>query len=328
MVATATVPGLSDVQSPATADEAWLLVAAIASVLIVASLLGQLLRIRVARRAPHAAIDNLNSRINAWWAITFLLGLALYGGRTGVCLLFGFASLAALHEFVSAGAPQACSRPLWIGSGCLLVVALQYLCVWSASYLAFATLLPLLACLPLLAVPSARGRVWLASTRRLCAGLLICVFSVSHLPALLTLLPDGAAVGWRRLVFLLLVVQASDVLQYLWGKLAGRHLITPRLSPSKTVEGTVGGILSACALGAMLSSLTPFTRLQAILISLLLTLLGFAGGLLLSAVKRRRGIKDWGSVIPGHGGVLDRLDSLFLPAPAFYYLLRYGWTTE
>jgi len=327
VVAATTVSSLSDVQPPATAAEAWPLVTAIASVLIVATLLGQLLRLLVARRAPHAEIDNLNRRIHAWWVIAILLGLALYGGRTGVCLLFGFASLAALHEFVSAGAPHACPRPLWISSGCLLGVALQYLFVWSASYLAFATLLPLLACLPLLAAPSRRGHAWLARTRLLRAGLLICVFSVSHLPALLTLLPDDAVGSWRLLAFLLLVVQASDVLQYLWGKLAGRHPIAPRLSPSKTVEGTVGGILSACALGATLSSLTPFTRLQAILISLLLTLLGFVGGLLLSAVKRHRGIKDWGSLIPGHGGVLDRLDSLCLPAPAFYYLLRYGWAT-
>ena len=125
-------------------------------------------------------------------------------------------------------------------------------------------------------------------------------------------------------LFLLLVTQASDVLQYAWGKLLGRRPIAPRLSPSKTLEGTLGGLLSAVALGAALAPLTPFSPAGAAGVSLLLTLLGFAGGLSLSAIKRRRGIKDWGTLIPGHGGLLDRLDSLYLSAPAFYYLLRFG----
>jgi phosphatidate cytidylyltransferase len=154
------------------------------------------------------------------------------------------------------------------------------------------------------------------------------VFSVSHIPALLTL-PISGYPGRNAylLVFLLLVVQSSDVLQYLWGKLVGRHAIAPKLSPAKTVEGTVGGIVTASALGAGLASMTPFTVPEAALISLWITLLGFLGGLAMSAIKRSRGIKDWSSLIPGHGGMLDRLDSLCLSAPAFFYLLRFGWSS-
>jgi len=126
------------------------------------------------------------------------------------------------------------------------------------------------------------------------------------------------------LVFLILVVQTSDVLQYIWGKLVGRRRIAPALSPSKTVEGMAGGILSATALGAGLWWITPFTVAQAALIALALALLGFLGGLVMSAIKRRRGIKDWGTLIAGHGGMLDRLDSVCFSAPVFFYVVR-GW---
>jgi phosphatidate cytidylyltransferase len=308
-------------------DEAWRLIAGIGSVLIVASVIGRVLKFRLARRGAHAVIDNLNRRINAWWVIAILFGLALLAGRGGVRLLFGLASLAALREFVAREA--AAVPPAWVLRGCfVLVVPLQYLLVWSGNALLYSLFIPacVLLVLPLLGLLCGRPDTFMRHARMLRAGLLICVFSVSHVPALLTLPLRGP--GYSNaylLVFLLLVVQSSDVLQYLWGKLVGRHVIAPRLSPSKTVEGTVGGIVSASALGAGLASLTPFTRREAVLISLLITLLGFLGGLAMSAIKRRRGIKDWGSLIPGHGGMLDRLDSLCLSAPVFFYLLRLGW---
>jgi phosphatidate cytidylyltransferase len=328
---------MTDNHGPVFGDEAGQLVAGIASVLVVASLLGYLLKITLARREKHAIIDNANSRINSWWVIAIVVGVALLGGRSGVTLLFALVSLAALREFVAAGIPdipdvagRSGSYARGVMAGTLVfIVPSQYLLVWKGSYLLYTALipcfvwvvLPILGGLPSARLPELRDRM-----HTLQAGLLICVFSISHIPALLTLHIDSHHErNGYLLTYLLLVVQASDVLQYLWGRLAGRHLIAPGLSPSKTVEGTVGGIVTATVLGAGLSSLTPFTIVEGTLISLLITLLGFAGGLALSAVKRRRGIKDWGTLIPGHGGMLDRIDSLFLSAPAFYYLLRYGW---
>ena len=103
-------------------------------------------------------------------------------------------------------------------------------------------------------------------------------------------------------------------------------LIAPKLSPSKTVEGFVGGALSATAVGAALSWMTPFTPLQAGFLALVIVLMGFFGGLVMSAIKRDRGIKDWGHLIAGHGGFLDRLDSVVFSAPIFFHLVRYGWS--
>jgi phosphatidate cytidylyltransferase len=116
------------------------------------------------------------------------------------------------------------------------------------------------------------------------------------------------------------------VLQYVWGKLLGRTKIAPELSPSKTVEGFIGGAASATAIGTALYWMTPFSMGEAALVSLTITLMGFLGGLVMSAVKRDRGVKDWGAMIEGHGGMLDRLDSVCFSAPVFFHVVRYCWT--
>src|SRR5690606_7460858 len=134
----------------------------------------------------------------------------------------------------------------------------------------------------------------------LCWGSLLCGYAISHAPAVLMLnVPGYEERNTFLLLYLLLVVQASDVLQYVWGKLPGRRRIAPVLSPSKTLEGALGGIFSATALGAVLAPVTPFSMIESAAIAFLLAMLGFCGGLLFSAIKRARGIKDWGTSIPG-----------------------------
>jgi phosphatidate cytidylyltransferase len=156
---------------------------------------------------------------------------------------------------------------------------------------------------------------------------MICVFCASHVPALLTLtIPGYEGRNVLLIAFLVIVVQLSDVLQYVWGKLFGRTKIAPNLSPSKTVEGFVGGVISATLIGASLWWITPFTPLQAGVLAFIITLMGFFGGLVMSAVKRDRGVKDWGNLIEGHGGLIDRLDSVVFSAPIFFHIVRYWWS--
>jgi len=121
-------------------------------------------------------------------------------------------------------------------------------------------------------------------------------------------------------------VQSSDVFQYIWGKLFGRRKVAPAISPSKTVEGLAGGVLSATILGAFLWWITPFSVWQAALMALAINVMGFFGGLVMSAIKRDRGVKDWGDLIEGHGGMLDRLDSVVFAAPVFFHLTRFFWS--
>ena len=303
-----------------------LVAAGIASVLIVASIVGGGLKITVAKGEPHATIDNLNARVNAWWIIAAVVGLALVAGRTGATILFALASLIALREFAGSSAIGRTDTTLLVSF--IFVLPFQYFAVhagWTAIY---STFIPLFAFVTLLAYAIVR-REDMELRRRIAIaqeGVVLCVYCISFVPALLTL--DIAHYEGRNaflLLFLLVVVQGSDVLQYIWGKLVGRHKLAPRVSPAKTVEGAVGGVLSATALGAVLSPMTPFTALQATLVSLLITVLGLAGGLLVSSIKRERGLKDWGTLIPGHGGMFDRLDSLCFSAPVFFYVVRFGW---
>jgi phosphatidate cytidylyltransferase len=156
---------------------------------------------------------------------------------------------------------------------------------------------------------------------------MICVFCLSHVPALLTLdIPDYEGRHLLLIAFLVIVVQSSDVLQYVWGKLFGRRKIAPQLSPSKTVEGVVGGVVSSTLVGAALWWITPFSLWQTGAMALIVNLMGFFGGLVMSAIKRDRGVKDWGQMIEGHGGMLDRLDSVVFAAPIFFHITRYWWT--
>jgi phosphatidate cytidylyltransferase len=150
------------------------------------------------------------------------------------------------------------------------------------------------------------------------------VYCISHVPALLALdIPGYTNCNMLLVIFLILIVQSSDVLQYVWGKLFGRHKIAPNLSPSKTVEGFIGGVASSTLLGGALFWLTPFNPWQSALMALAITLMGFFGGLVMSAIKRDRGVKDWGNMIEGHGGMLDRLDSVCFSAPIFFHLIRF-----
>jgi phosphatidate cytidylyltransferase len=156
---------------------------------------------------------------------------------------------------------------------------------------------------------------------------MICVYCVSHVPALLYLqIPGFEGRNVILVAYLIFVVQLSDVMQYVWGKLVGRTPVAPALSPSKTWEGLIGGALTASAVGTALWWMTPFTMLQAMGICLLLTAMGFFGGLVMSAIKRDRGVKDWGHLIAGHGGFIDRLDSVIFAAPIFFHVTRYYWS--
>ena len=128
------------------------------------------------------------------------------------------------------------------------------------------------------------------------------------------------------LFYLLLIVQLSDVLQYVFGKLFGRTKLAPVVSPSKTVEGLIGGGVTTTLVGGALAWMTPFTHLQAIAISFVVVVMGVLGGLTLSAMKRGLGAKDWGVMIEGHGGMLDRMDSVSFAAPGFFHIVRFFFT--
>ena len=298
------------------------------AVLVAASALGVLLRARPGAEASRAVVDNLNTRLKAWWAMLLLLALAFWMGQTGVILLFAFISFQSLREFVSLTYTRRGDHFALL-AGFFVFLPLQYALIAVNWYGLFSVLIPVYAFLlmPIFAALHEDTTRFLERMAKLQWGLMICVYSLSHVPALMTLeIPGYAGRNALLVMFLLLTVQSSDVFQYVWGKLLGRHRLAPRISPSKTVEGLVGGVVSATAVGAALWWITPFTPVQAALMALTVNILGFFGGFVLSAIKRDRGVKDWGTLIEGHGGMLDRVDSISFAAPIFFHLVRYGWT--
>ena len=314
----------------ATQSDMLILVLGIGGILLVASFVGQVLERRLSPDGSSAAIENLNARINAWWVMAVLIAIAFVAGRIGVLVLFAFCSFAALREFVTLTNTRRADH--WaLSTAFFVILPVQYVLLWIEDYGIFSVFIPVYAFLlmPIIAVVRGDTQHFLVRIAEVQWALMICVFCASHVPALLTLhIPGYDGRNVLLIAFLVIVVQLSDVLQYVWGKMFGRTRIAPNLSPSKTVEGFVGGVASASLIGAGLWWITPFTPVQAGLMSLVITLMGFLGGLVMSAIKRDRGVKDWGHLIEGHGGLIDRLDSVVFSAPVFFHLTRYWWSAS
>jgi phosphatidate cytidylyltransferase len=199
-------------------------------------------------------IDNLNQRIAAWWAMVALVALAFAAGKGGVIVLFALLSLLALREFVSLSYTRR-SDHLALALAFLVVLPVQYALIWIEWYGLYSIFIPVYAFLflPIVAALRADTNRFLERIAELQWALMLAVFWLSHVPALLTLeVPGYAGRNLLLIAFLVIVVQSSDVLQYVWGKLLGRHQVAPLLSPAKTWEGLVGGVVSATALGAAL----------------------------------------------------------------------------
>jgi phosphatidate cytidylyltransferase len=310
----------------ASQQTAWLFFG-IFGFLALASLVGWWLA-RRGEEGPNPSIDNLNARIKAWWIMVALIGVAFLFGKTGVIVLFAFTSFAALREFLTLTRTRRCDHNA-LAAMFFIVLPIQYYLIWIEWYGLYSIFVPVYAFLLLPIVVAVEGDTtrFMERIAEMQWGLMISVFCVSCVPALLTLdIPGFEGRKLLLIAFLVIVVQSSDVLQYIWGKLLGRHKVAPNLSPSKTWEGLVGGVASATLLGASLWWITPFSAFHAGLLALVINLMGFFGGLVMSAIKRDRGVKDWGRMIEGHGGMLDRLDSVVFAAPIFLHIVRYWWT--
>ena len=293
--------------------------------LILATLVGRLIERRTREEGAMATVQNLNARINAWWVMSIVFAIAVLVGPIGSVVLFALLSFLALREFITLvpTRPSDHRALLW---SFFLITPLQYVLVALHWYGVFSILIPVYAFLFLALRIAISGDTthFLERVSAIQWALMICVYSLSYAPALLGLSIRGHGTpGPTLLLFLVIVVQGSDVLQYIFGKLFGRRKIVPLVSPSKTVEGFLGGVASATLLGALIWWATPFTFWQAGLQALIIALTGFGGGLVMSAIKRDRGVKDFGTIIAGHGGILDRVDSLTFAAPIFFHVTRF-----
>ena len=301
------------------------LVGGVLALLASSSLIGWVLSLKsTTSEAGRTTVQNLNARIRAWWMMVAIFGLALATGLVGSVILFGLTSFLALREFITLTPTRhGDHRTLfWVF---FVIVPLQYYLI-AIQWRLYVILIPVYAFLfiPIRSAAAGDCTNFLERTAKIQWALMVCVYCLSYVPALLNLRISGYEGQDAKLMFyLVLVAQISDVMQYVWGKTLGRHKIAPTVSPNKTWEGLIGGVATATLIGASLWWATPFSPLQSAGMSFMITLLGFGGGLVMSAIKRDRGVKDYGSMIQGHGGVLDRIDSLCFAAPVFFHLTSY-----
>ncbi|MGB2833838.1 MAG: phosphatidate cytidylyltransferase [Methylotenera sp.] len=306
----------------------------VAALLLIASMIGWVLKSRLLSQAQSSeksfkTIDNLIVRVNAWWVMLMVLGVAFLAGKLGTIILFGAISYFALREFITL-TPTRAGDHRTLSLAFFLLIPLHYYLIYTEWYSLFSILIPVYAFLfmPCISVLAQDTEHFLERAAKIQWGVMIAIYCISHAPALLLLkIPNYEEQNALLLFYFLLIVQLSDVLQYVFGNLFGKTKVAPIVSPNKTLEGLIGGGLSAVAVGASLWWLTPFTPLQSAGLAAVIVMMGFLGGLVMSAIKRSLGAKDWGSMIEGHGGMLDRMDSVSFAAPIFFHLVRYFFTS-
>ena len=301
---------------------------ALMAVLTAATGVGTLLKRQTHIGLNLAQVEQFNLRIRAWWVLSGVLVACLLIGPTITVVLFGLLSFWALREFITLTPTRhADHRALfWVF---LIFTPLQYLLVARANYDLFSILIPVYAFLFIPARVAIAGdyKRYLERCAKIQAGVMICVYCLSYAPAVLTALEipgDSHPMGNEGLLlYFVIVVSLNDALQYLCEKWLGRRQIAPAISANKTWEGALAGMGFATLFGASLWWFTPFSPWLAAIVSLTICTMGLAGAMTMSAIKRDRGVKDYGTLVEGHGGILDRIDSMCFAAPVFFHFTRW-----
>jgi phosphatidate cytidylyltransferase len=300
---------------------AWALIG-IVGILVAASLI--VLVMKIAR--PDNDIGELVARVKSWWMMVIIFSIAMAISPTVSIVFFAFLSFMALKEFLSLVPTRRADRRVLFWA--YLAIPVQYLWVWQHWYGMFIIFIPVYAflLLPTRMILIGETTGFLRAVGTLHWGMMTMVFCLSHVAYLLVLPADKnpAGGGAGLVLYLVFLTQFNDVMQYTWGKLLGRHKIIPKVSPNKTWQGFLGGVLTTALLATVLGPwLTPLSSLEAIIAGLIIGAGGFIGDVIISALKRDIGVKDSGTLLPGHGGLLDRLDSLLYTAPLFFHFVYY-----
>jgi phosphatidate cytidylyltransferase len=301
------------------------LLCGVIAVLIGGSLAGFVASQRVQSDKAKIAVRGVNARLRGWWGMIVVYLFSTLLGQSSTYILFGLSSFWALREFITlTPTRRADHRALFLSF--FVVIPLQYYLLAIDWFGFFFVFIPVYAFLLLPARSAVVGdcEKFLERAAKIQWGLMVCVYCLSYTPAILTLKIRGYEGQNAKLLFwFVLVVETNDVLQFLWGQTLGRHKIAPTVSPNRTWEGFAGGTACAVGLGVALHNVTPFGPAAAAWMSLAICVMGFAGGLTLSAIKRDRGIRAFGVGFVGAGGLLDRIEALCFASPIVFHLTRF-----
>lgn len=269
--------------------------------------------------------SNLKIRLKSWWMIILFI-LCILGFKNPINYIFvGIMCFLAMKEFFSFIEVKDCDKPLVKYAFWSIPVEMYLLSInWVVMFYLFVPLYMFLF-IPIRRVLSGQTEDFIKTTGTIQWGMALTLYSLGYVGAFLLLPFNGASInGAELLLYLLILNSLNDGFQYIWGKLFGKNKIVPSISPNKTWEGFIGGTLTTVFLSVIVSPyLTPFGTKMAVAAGLIISVFGFLGDVVMSAVKRDAGVKDSSNLIPGHGGILDRVDSLIFTAPLFFHFVCY-----
>ncbi|WP_428410479.1 phosphatidate cytidylyltransferase [Hyphococcus sp.] len=278
------------------------------------------------RKRPGAATEELSARVKSWWFMITIFSIAIVTNRIVSTVFLAFMTFLAFKEYLSLIQTRRVDRLILLFA--YWTIPVQFYFAHIDSYGLFLTFIPVWTFLfiPMAMTLAGKTEGFLRAVGTISWGLMITVFSLSHTAMLLAADKSvaGPAGGAGLLLFLVALTQFNDVAQFTWGRLFGKHKIVPKVSPKKTWEGFLGG-LGSTIVGAAVAGpfLTPMPFYYAAVAGAIIAIAGFLGDITISAFKRDLGVKDSGGLIPGHGGILDRVDSLTYAAPVFYHAMHF-----
>ena len=297
---------------------------------------------RYIKRQPEASVDqaiirNFNKRVTSWLIIFVLLVVSVLLNNVIIpVVLFGLVSFWALREFITMTPTRSGDHRtlFWVILG---FTPLQYVLVGLNAYELFTVVIPVYASLfiPARIAFTSDHKGFLERAAKIQFGLLICVYALSHTLLYLNLYTWDSAleqkVPWQGstaglLFFFIMVVQFSDMLHFVWDRTFGKHVIAPTVNATKTWEGLIGTACCTALTGMLVQRVlpvTPFTWYGAGFMALLISVMASSGSMTMSAIKRDRGVTDYGTLVQGHAGVLDRIDSICFAAPIFFHATRF-----
>jgi phosphatidate cytidylyltransferase len=289
-------------------------------------ILASLLVYSLVKLHPHKNYQEVVARTRSWWAMLAILTIIFVANKTIAVIFLGFISFIALKEYFSMIPGRRAERTVLFWA--YLAIPAQFYFAGIGWFGMFIIFIPIYMYLfiPFRLVLNQKTEGFLTSVSTIQWGLMITVFTLSHMAYMLALpnRPGAANTGAGLLLYLVFLTQFNDVAQYTCGKLWGKRKMIPRVSPNKTWEGFGGGMVITIVLALLLYKLlTPFSFLVALGAGIILSGGGFIGDIIISAIKRDLKIKDTGMLIPGHGGLLDRIDSLTVAAPLFFHYCYY-----
>jgi len=313
---------------PVNVNLAWMIAGTFAALTV-----GTAIRLAALRNSAADVVKKRIGSLKVWWVLALLWSTAALIGQIGAAVLLAIASFLALREYLRlVGTIEEIGRPAIV---CLFVGGVvHYVLIMAGAIDVARWFLPISLLLVFAVIRSTTSNTkgYIHLTTGLYWGAMLMIYGLSHSLFLFeidsTSVPMVGTVGW--FLFVVLLSEMNDIMQAIVGRKFGKHKITPNVSPNKTFEGLVGGLVTSIVLSVLLAPyMTTLTNGRGIVSGIALSafagtltsIAGFLGDINMSAVKRDAGVKDGSSLLPGMGGMIDRIDSLTFTGPVFYYFI-------